>query len=375
MSSAAGKKRLGLIVNPVAGIGGRAGFKGSDGGAAVEQALARGYSSPAPERAATTLSELRSIRDEFVLLVAPSGMGETVAKGCGFEPEVVGPAVGRATTAEDTKQAARAMAAARADLVVFVGGDGTARDIFDALGEDLLPVLGVPAGVKIHSSVYAVNPKRAADLIKEFLRGRAPVQEKEVMDIDEDDFRSGRVSARLYGYLRVPFHRGLVQGAKAGSRGPGRNIQDIAAYVVDQMDDAYHYILGPGSTLMAIGAEIGVDKTLLGVDVVHRRRLVIKDADEARLRQLVAAHPTKIVVTVIGGQGHVFGRGNQPISPRVIRQVGKENIIIVAAIDKLTALDGPLLVDTGDPACDDYLSGYARVVTGYNEETVWKVEC
>lgn len=369
------RRKLGFIVNPLAGIGGRVGLKGSDGADTVKKAFELGAEMVSPDRALETLNMLSSEKDRFELVTYPDEMGEKEAATSGFHPVVLGSIQSGQTTAEDTRRAAIEMKEYGVDLIIFVGGDGTARDIYEAVGTSI-PVMGIPAGVKIHSSVYAVNPRRAADLIKAFLDGKAPTQEMEVMDIDEELFREGRVSARLYGYLKVPYERRLIQGAKSPTRGSGQNLRGIAAAVVERMDDDdVYYILGPGTTVKAIGDALGIDKTLLGVDVVHRGRQVGKDLNEKQLLELIAGKRVKIVVTVIGGQGYIFGRGNQQISPKVIRAVGKQNIIVVADKNKLIALNGSLLVDTGDPDCDQYLSGFIRVITGFNEETVWKVEC
>lgn len=367
-------KRLGLIVNPLAGIGGRVGLKGSDGFDTVRKAFELGAIPPAPQRASEALEQLLPLKDEFELITYPCEMGEEEARGQGFAPRVIGAIVPGKTTAADTKRAAREMAELGVDLLLVVGGDGTAKDVYEAIGSRL-PVLGIPAGVKIHSSVYAVNPRKAAELVKEFLRGCAPVRDMEVMDIDEEEFRKGRVSARLYGYLKVPFEPRLVQGAKASSSSSAESTRAIAEYVVDLMNDDYYYILGPGTTVKAVGDELGIDKTLLGVDVVHRKELVGKDLSEEQLLQLIAGKRAKIIVTVIGGQGYIFGRGNQQISPRVIREVGRENLIVISTRGKLLSLNGPLLVDSGDYELDQSLVGYVRVITGYGEESVWKVEC
>ena len=373
MSKDAAKKKLGFIVNPLAGIGGRVGLKGSDGLDTVKKAFDLGAVPFSPARATEALREISSLKDEIDLITYPFEMGQDEARECGFDAVVLGSIVSGKTTAADTRKAAQEMAELGIDLLLFVGGDGTARDIYEAVG-DKVPVLGIPAGVKIHSSVYAVNPRRAAELVKVFLGGRAPLREMEVMDIDEDQFRAGRVSARLYGYLSVPFERRLVQGAKAGSSGSSESAKAIAEHIVDRMRDDYYYILGPGTTVKAVGDELGIDKTLLGVDLVHRKQLVGKDLNERQLLKRIAGKKVKIVVTVIGGQGYVFGRGNQQISPRVIREVGKSNLIVVSTQSKLVSLNGPLLVDTGDYELDESLSGYIRVITGYNEESVWKVE-
>jgi predicted polyphosphate/ATP-dependent NAD kinase len=367
------RKKVGLIVNPIAGIGGRVGLKGSDGAETVRKALDLGAVRRSPTRAIEMLKEFSPIKDEIDLFTCPLEMGEDEAKACAFAPVVLGSNTSGETTASDTRKAAREMVKLGVDLLLFVGGDGTARDIYEAVG-DGLPVLGIPAGVKIHSSVYAVNPRRAAELVVQFLRGRAPLREMEVMDIDEHQFRKGRVSARLYGYLRIPFEQRLVQGAKAGSSSRGEPAKAIAEHIVDHMSDEAYYILGPGTTVKAIGDELGIDKTLLGVDVVYRRALVGKDLNEEQLLATVTGKKAKIIVTVIGGQGYIFGRGNQQISPQLIKEVGKDNIVVVSTQRKLVSLNGPLLVDTGDEALDRTLAGHVRVITGYNEESVWKVE-
>jgi predicted polyphosphate/ATP-dependent NAD kinase len=367
------RRILGLLVNPLAGLGGRVGLKGSDGEETVRLALELGAERMSPARTIETLNELKSLRGKIELITYPAEMGEDEAKACEFSPIVFGSITSGKTTAADTHHAAKDMLEYGVEILIFAGGDGTARDIYEAIG-DRVPVLGIPAGVKIHSSAFAVSPKRAADLIKEFLHGRAPVREMEVMDIDEDLFRSGQVSPRLYGYLRVPYERRLIQGVKEASSGSSENSKAIAEAVVDNMCDDYFYILGPGTTVKAIGDELNIDKTLLGVDLVYKKQLVGKDLNEKQLLEYTENRKAKIIVTVIGGQGYIFGRGNQQISPEIIRRVGKQNIIIVATPSKIETLDGPLLVDTGDPKCDRYLSGFIRVLIGYNEEAVLKVD-
>jgi len=238
-----------------------------------------------------------------------------------------------------------------------------------------VPALGIPAGVKIHSAVYAINPSSAGRLAVKFLMGEAETRESEVMDIDEEAFRENRLSARLHGYLRVPYEKALVQGSKESSSAPEEFfLESIAADVVEGMEEGVLYIIGPGSTTKAITDKLGLEKTLLGVDVVQDKALMARDVNEAKLLELIRGMKAKIVVTVIGGQGFIFGRGNQQISPNVIRAVGRENIVIVATPGKLSALSGrPLLVDTGDAELDAQLSGYMRVINGYGRRVVYKV--
>jgi predicted polyphosphate/ATP-dependent NAD kinase len=387
--------RLGLIVNPVAGIGGRVGLKGSDGAEIQRRARDLGAEAHAGDRAVEALQRLKGV-DGLEIVTYPGEMGEDAARACGWQPVVLGTIRAGATTAEDTRRAARQMLEIGVDLLLFAGGDGTARDVYEAIGLEL-PALGIPAGVKIHSAVYATNPKAAGDLAALYLQGRAEsLREAEVMDIDEQAFRQGALSAQLYGYLRVPYRSSLVQSQKIPTSGEAAAQAAIAEDMAAKMEPGVLYIIGPGTTTRAIAQELGVAKTLLGVDVVIKEeqeaessrgaptcapgsgepgiRVVAADANEAQLLALLEGRRAKIIVTPIGGQGYIFGRGNQQISPRVIQRVGRENIIVVSTPDKLYALGGrPLLVDTGDRAVDELLSGYLTVVTGYNERAVRKV--
>jgi predicted polyphosphate/ATP-dependent NAD kinase len=394
-------KRLGVIVNPCAGVGGRVGLKGSDGAEVLRAALERGAVRDAPRRARLALERVARVRGHVEVVTWPGEMGEDEARAAGFEPRVIGSLEGRRsyvlceldrtgaqphmacddfvlTTPDDTQEAARGLLAAGVDLILFAGGDGTARNICAAVGDEV-PVIGVPAGVKIHSAVYATTPAAAGDLCCLYLHERpAAVQlrEGEVMDIDEEAFRENRVSAHLYGYMTVPYSRGLTQSAKAGGvAGEARALNDIATEVVAGMDPRALYILGPGTTTRTVMERLGLPKTLLGVDAVRDGRLAGADLTEAELLALVAEAPESfIVVTVIGGQGHVFGRGNQQISPAVIRAAGPGNVIVIATQTKLLSLEGrPLLVDTGDPGLDEQLSGYAKVVTALGERTMYRV--
>jgi len=372
------RHRVGLIVNPLAGIGGRVGLKGSDGTAIVERALALGAVPAAGARAAETLSHLRDLASVIDLGTYPAEMGAEIARETGFEPAVLGSLDGTGsggrTTGEDTRRAALDLREWGAELIVFAGGDGTARDLTTSVAATV-PVIGIPAGVKIHSGVFAVSPRHAADVIGDFLAGRARLEEREVLDIDEDLFRAGIVAPRLYGYLTVPCVRDLVQRAKSASRSDPSTARGVAFGVLGEMErdrDAY-FILGPGSTVKAVGDELQVDKTLLGVDLYHDGRLIGTDLNESQLLAAIEGRHAKIVVTVIGGQGYIFGRGNQQLSPKVIQAVGRDNIMVIATLDKLHALGGPLRVDTGDPECDQLLAGYFRVITGERERAIWQV--
>ncbi|MCL2001053.1 MAG: NAD(+)/NADH kinase, partial [Planctomycetes bacterium] len=260
----------------------------------------------------------------------------------------------------------------------FAGGDGTARDIYEAVGERL-PALGIPAGVKIHSPVYARSPEKAGELLRLYLSGRTTLtREAEVLDIDEEDYRRDVINTRLYGYLRVPFERRLLQGGKAPSPGSERERQRaIAAAIAEEMTGDAYYLIGPGSTTRALMEYLGADNTLLGVDALRGGKTVARDVTEQDILRCMEREdaPVKLIVTPTGGQGYLLGRGNQQISPRVIKGLGKKNIIVAATPEKLAGLrGGPLLVDTGDPDADALLRGYARVVSGYRETVVYPVE-
>jgi predicted polyphosphate/ATP-dependent NAD kinase len=368
-------KRMGLIVNPVAGLGGRVGLKGSDGVEVQRKARALGAEPQAQLRAAQALDAILAIRSELELFTPPGEMGEAIARQCAFSPVVLGSLSASPTSAADTIRFAQEMAALPVDLILFAGGDGTARDLYNAVGE-AIPVLGIPAGVKIHSAVFATHPHLAGELAAGFLQGKQTrLHEAEVVDLDEQAYRDGIVSTRLYGYLKIPYRRGLVQNQKAPTpAAESAQAEAIAAEVIDGMLADALYILGPGTTTRAITTRLGLQKTLVGVDVITRQALVAMDVSERQLLSLLADRPARIVVTPIGGQGFLFGRGNQQISPQVIQKVGRENIIVVCLQNKLNALRGrPLLVDTGDAQTDRLLNGYIPVITGYRERIIYRV--
>jgi len=368
------RPKLGLIVNPIAGIGGAVGLKGSDGADTQEKALALGAVPRSRARTTRALERLARIKDKFELVTCGGRMGLEAARSAGLAATVV-TEPGDLTTAMDTRSAAHIMAGQGVDLLLFAGGDGTARDIYDAVG-DSVSVLGIPAGVKIYSGVYAVSPAAAGELAADFLQGKTQeTHDAEVMDIDEASLRQGRVSAQLYGYLRIPLRRRLTQGVKASSdAGEAVAAAVAAADVVCKMKAGRYYVIGPGTTTRAVMSELKLEGTLVGVDVVRDGKLIARDVGEQQILDLVTGQDASVVVTVIGGQGYLFGRGNQQISAKVIREVGQENIIVVATRAKLNSLQWrPLLVDTGDDEVDAMLSGYIRVVTGYDEQAVCKV--
>ncbi|PKM19932.1 MAG: ATP-NAD kinase [Gammaproteobacteria bacterium HGW-Gammaproteobacteria-15] len=365
--------RLGLIINPLAGLGGSVGLKGSDGQA--EQALALGAIPQAINRTNTALTELLPLRDKFEVLTVAGPMGQSVCDALGLNYQLICQPQTSPSTAADTEHAARLLAEKGVDILLFAGGDGTARNICAAVGEQTT-VLGIPAGVKIHSGVYAISPQAAGKLMAKLIAGElVSLSEAAVMDIDEQAFRDGVVKARRFGEMRIPAQLRYVQSVKMGGRESEELVlADLAAYIAAQMEDHVRYVIGSGSTVAAVMAELGLDNTLLGVDVVENGQLIAKDVSAAQLLELVQGYPSKLVITLIGGQGHVFGRGNQQLSPDVIRAIGRDNIVLIAAKAKLQQLEGrPLLADTGDAKLDQQLTGLINIVTGYNDYVMYRL--
>ncbi len=370
-------KKLGLIINPIAGIGGSVGLKGSDGAGIQAQARELGAVPRASDRSMIALRQLLPLHDGLQIITYPGEMGEAVVRASGLTPVVIGAIQPGKTTAVDTQEAAQQMLQMGVTLLLFAGGDGTARDIFQAVGT-AVPVLGIPAGVKIHSAVYATHPRSAGELARLFIQNDVSrLREAEVMDLDEESVRQGVVLAQLYGYLKIPFQRRLVQNLKSGSLVSEKTkLAAIAQQVIDQMQPDRLTIVGPGTTTQAITDQLGLDKTLVGVDVLLDGQVIAADANEKQLLGLINLHAAQIVVTPIGGQGYLFGRGNQQISPAVITRVGKANILVISTPEKIHALQGrPFLVDSGDQEVDEELSGYVKAITGYNEQVIYKVSC
>ena len=374
--------QVGLLVNPIAGMGGRVGLKGTDG--VVDEAIKRGATPIAPGRAKEFLQTLQSLHmdaSKLELLVCPNQMGGDVTSSVDLHHKVADVSVSGETSSEDTKNCVLALYGSGVRLLVFVGGDGTARDILDAITEnslDDLLVIGVPSGVKMYSGIFVVNPADAAEVVKLVFEGGAGVAEFEIMDADEEAFREDRFIIKLYGYMNGPSVPARFQGAKQASPETidEHDAQEaIAKYIVEQMIPDGTYILGPGTTVKTVTELLNVKKTTLGVDIYQNAK-IIPDVNEARIIELVDDFSkTWIIVSPIGHQGMLFGRGNQQISPGVIERVGKDHIFVISTPSKLKGIDGETLkVDTGDSSVDELLRGYIRVITDYNEIRLMQVE-
>lgn len=413
------KKKIGFILNPYAGIGGKAGLKGSDNYKEIEKLLMEGCERTAPKRAEICMSQIVTLtanftaknqvqveEDMFSILSAPGDMGETLLKKLGIPCDVVscpeldtsrqglapqadhvvdyeglgaeeaGFTVEKTwTCAEDTKYCVKIMKEQDVDLLVFCGGDGTARDICEVVGTDVT-VLGIPAGVKMYSACFACNPYQAGEMLVSWLTGKELNREvREVLDIEEKDLDSRSVSPKLYGFLKVLNDGRHLQKAKEANSGAGESVDTIAMAAIDRMKKEWVYIIGPGGTTWKLKELLEVHGTVRGVDVVRNGKILLRDASEENLWTCVNTYSqVKILVTCIGGNGFLFGRGNQQISPRVIRKVGKEQIEIIATKKKLAGLGGePMHVDTGDVDTDAYLKGYYKIIFEDSDSAIYRV--
>jgi NAD+ kinase len=354
-------RRIGLVVNPIAGMGGRVGLKGTDN--KVEEARRRGAEPRSPSRAQEALSHLQEQSAEVEVYTYGGVMGENEATAAGFSPTVVGRPDGEETTAADTREAVRRLVEAAVDLVLFVGGDGTAVDVagtLEALDAEV-PVLGVPGGVKVYSSVFAVTPRAAGRIAASFER----TETREVNDIDEDAYRGGDVTTELKALAEVPVGEEVQSSKQIG----GGTVEALAEAVAgDIRDEAGTYVLGPGSTVDAVKTELGFDGSPLGVDVWRDGEVVAADAAASDIVGSLGDRNV-VVVSPIGGQGFVFGRGNDQISPEVTR---RSEIEVIASKQKLDDI-GVLRVDTGDPGLDEELRGWQRVRVGKFERRLLKL--
>lgn len=360
-------------------MGGAVGLHGTDGAATLAEARARGAAPQAGARARRALAALAAGCAGARVLAAGGPLGADAAEGLGLDVEIVGAAPAGETSAAETKAAARAMLRRGVAAILFAGGDGTARDLAEVVGLEAA-LLGIPCGVKMQSGVFATSPEAAGRLAADLLRdpARTALREVEVMDIDEDARRRGRLSARLYGYVRAPYARGLLQAAKAAP--PSDQDAELAAACAETAreiagDAATTWLIGPGVTAKRVLAALGLTGTLLGVDALRNGRIVGADVSAGEAMRVAGTGPMGVVVGVVGGQGFVFGRGNQQIGAEAIRRAWPDRLIVLAGAAKIAALPDPrLLVDTGDPSLDAAMTGYLRVRTGPRRAMLMRLE-
>ncbi len=388
-------KKLGVIINPIAGLGGSVGLKGTDNH--IEEALERGAIPRSNARMKQALTRLLPLKSDLTIYTGVEDLGETTCYELGFSC-VINDQIPPLLDAQTSKDLCYWMQAQGVDLILFAGGDGTARDLYESVSTSssqaypaflgapadssrIPPIfLGVPAGVKIHSSVYAITPYKAGELALLYLKGLVrDIIEEEVMDIDEEEYRKEHIHTRLYGYLHIPLERQYTQSRKSPSpMSEESTFQDIATRIIASMEENTYYLIGAGTTTRAIMNQLQLENTLIGVDLIQNKTLIQKDVYGQQLLNFIDTyhlnnHPLKLIVTITGGQGFLFGRGNQQLTPEVLRRIGKENIIIIASKEKLIQLRGkPLIIDTGDDELDSSLRGFYRVIVSSREEVMVK---
>jgi predicted polyphosphate/ATP-dependent NAD kinase len=375
---------FGFLVNPIAGMGGRVGLKGTDG--VLDEAIELGAEPVAPHRVHLFLEKLgsliesRGIGEKVEWLTCAGIMGEDYLEIAGIDSmthEVVHTPADP-TAADDTKKACKKFLERDVALIVFCGGDGTARDIWQTVGENV-PIIGIPSGVKMHSGVFGMNPEATAEIVVAFLSGDLDIAEGEILDLDEEKYREGEWHIRLFGTARTPHEPTYVQVSKIQVEAVGEEAikEEIAESIVEDMEDDPDmlFILGSGSTVGAVSKELGIEFSLLGVDAVLNKKLVAKDVNESKLLELLDKYEkVRLVISPIGAQGFILGRGNLQLSPEVIRRIGIDNITIISPPAKL-AQTRILRVDTGDKELDEmfYEKQYLRVVFRYKTMKLVKI--
>jgi predicted polyphosphate/ATP-dependent NAD kinase len=369
--------KLGVVINPYSGIGGALALKGSDGADIRDLALSSGAEKLSGKKMTIALQALLPLKEQLELFTASGEMGEDVLSAMGFSCTVVYQHQETQTESSDTTDAALKLLEQNVDLILFAGGDGTARNICEVINTKC-PVVGVPAGCKIHSGVYAITPKAAGKVVAQVAKGElVSLMVGEVKDIDESEFRVGRVLAKHYGEMLVPQELAYIQAVKMGGKESDELVlSDIAAHVIELMDDEPDtlFVMGSGSTVESIMDEMGLQNTLLGVDLIQNKRVIENDLTATALLGYCQDKAFKIVLTLIGGQGHILGRGNQQLSAELINMAGKQNLLVVATKAKLQNLNGkPLVSDTGDEHLDEFLAGPIPVITGFHDLVLYPI--
>ncbi|MBT6559607.1 MAG: ATP-NAD kinase [Gammaproteobacteria bacterium] len=378
-----------MLLNPLAGIGGAVGLKGSDG---IElQALAK-QRSGTPQAAMRTqvfLQQLNTLlgsqTEQIQWFTWAEEMGASALALAGLDAQVIGRSEGP-SSGHDSQVAASTLSAEGIDLLVFAGGDGTARDVLLGVNAQTT-VLGLPSGVKMHSGVFAISPAAAAEVVAALavggLVGRMAREVRDYVPInkskDEDSLQAPRaVGTQHFGDLWVPESSGFLQQMKIGGmEDESLVVAEITNYMLDEFgaDQERAYIFGPGSTCLSIKQAFGIEGTLLGCDVLLPGGDILLDQTAADLLALSQTQRLHLIMSFTRNQGFLFGRGNQQITAELIRQLsGPDDITIVGSRTKLASLDSrALLVDTGDAELDQELSRVYPILTGYDEFLLYRV--
>ncbi len=349
-------KAVAFFVNPLAGYGGIRNNKGSD-----NMHLKNIDESISIKRAIEFLSGIDCRDMQFIVPEGPMGSLEMDKANLKYKISYF---PGDPTTSIDTINFIRS--ATGSDIICFLGGDGTARDVLTA-GVNL-PVLGIPAGVKMYSSVFSMNIHHAIEVFDNFCRNEITLKDAEVADINEEEYRKGKLDIKRFGTLKIPDSPGIISSSKAEY--PPSSSYDMAEYIIDNMDNDVYYIIGPGTTCKAITASLGLHTNMLGFDILKGKKLIIDDAGEDAIYNYSNSGRIKIIISIIGGQGFLLGRGNQQISSRILKKAGFENISVISTPEKLFGLTG-LAIDIADK--DISVPKFIRVLTGYGQFKIMRV--
>ena len=373
--------KIGFVVNPIAGMGGKVGLKGTDG--VFKKAINLGAkpiaSKKAEEMLKTFISEYKKT-DEIQWITCDGTMGSNELKNAGIKNvEIVYKPKKVNTTSEDTKNACKEFLSHKVDLILFCGGDGTARDIFEIIGKKI-PLLGIPSGVKMHSGVFGITTGATAKMLHEFIQGSLTIGDAEIMDLDEDRYRKGEWNIKLFGIAKGIVEPTYIQVGKASyeSVSDDEIKEELTEHIKDEIEQnsEFLFLFGSGGTIDYIAKKIGVENTLLGIDAVFHNKIIGKDLNEEKILKLFKKYPkVKLLLSPIGAQGFILGRGNLQLSPEVIKKIGVDNIIVISTPSKLA--NTPVIrVDTGDKSLDKMFAEleFIMVVVGYRLSRVVKIQ-
>jgi|TARA_B100000959_G_scaffold108906_1_gene114816 predicted polyphosphate/ATP-dependent NAD kinase len=377
--------RIGILANPDAGLGGRLGLKGSDGQA--ELARSKGAEDRSGPRLASMLGHFSRIhRTESSQIEWITSTGRMGTEWIPVELEIgtiseVHQSPGK-TSASDTQDAVARLLENGIDLLVYSGGDGTTRDIVSSLSESKtpeLPVIGVPSGVKMHSGCFASSPKAAAEVLSAWIQGDLLVSSTEVLDLDEELYRKGKWVVRLYAEAFSPNSPRWMQGSKEliQTESEEEIIIGLSNHIEESIVDEGHLVIwGSGGTLREIGGNIGFELTTLGIDATIGSEKVGTDLAESGIIEILDSHdgPVTLLLSPMGGQGFLIGRGNLQLSPSVLSSIGIDNIMGVVTPAKLLTVRA-LRIETGDDSLDQEFASkrYMKVLQGYRTTRILPV--
>ncbi len=363
---------IGFLVNPIAGMGGKVGLKGTDG--VLKKAIDLGAKPVAFNKSVETLKEfILNFKDNEKIkwFTCSADMGEFELIKAGIKNfEIIYSTSHKSTDSRDTESACKIFLKNNLELILFCGGDGTARDIFEVV-TNKIPLLGIPSGVKMHSAVFGINTSATAKMLHEFIKNNLTIGDVEIMDLDEKRYRKGEWNIKLFGIAKGIVEPTYVQVGKSTfeSVSDDEIRNEIAEHILDEMkaNSDFLYLFGPGGTIDYIAKKLGFKNTLLGIDAIYNKKVVGSDLNEEEILKLFRKYPkAKVILSPIGAQGFILGRGNLQLSPKVIKKIGLDNIFVVSTPSKIKAT--PVIrVDTGDKKLDNLFSEkeFMMVIIGY----------